>query len=385
MSLIFLAGDFPPQVGGIQRYTYELAVALTRRGEQLLVIATQNPQAAEFDAASEFPIVRVATGSKARIARAMAAAAVRVMREGQLDCPVELIVATKWSPEGPAARLIQWRTGLPYVVMGYGREMTQTGANLLKWAVQNLVVRGAAGGLVISRYTARQLQRRGLKSDRIHVIYGGVHPEKFAVNDETVRTLRSDLGLGEEKILLTVSRLMQRKGHHNVIRALPQIAAAVGPVRYLIAGTGPEEDNLRHIAAQHQVSELTHWLGYVPEPQLPAFYKLADVFIMPSRDLPGQPIEGFGLVYLEANMAGTPALGGRTGGTADAIEEQVSGLLVDPENLDSIAAAAIRLLTDTDLARRLGRQGCQRVLENFTWDKVAARFQAALHELNLRS
>ncbi len=384
MSLIFLAADFPPQVGGIQRYIYEFAAAQGRRGEQLLVVATQHPQAGEFDAANEFPIVRVAAGNKGQVAMAMAAAATEITRGEQLDSPVELIVATKWSPEGPAAKLIQWRTGLPYIVMGYGREMTQTGANLLKWLVQNIVVRGAVGGLAISHYTAGQFQRRGLHSDRIHVIYGGVHPQRFEVSDQAVSQLRNDLGLDEEKVLLTVSRLVQRKGHHNVIRALPQVARAVGPVRYLIAGTGPQEGNLRCLAAEHRVSALIHWLGYVPERQLPALYKLADVFIMPSRDLPGQPIEGFGLVYLEANLAGTPVIGGRTGGTADAIEDEVSGLLVDPENVDDIAAAAIRLLTDKVLATRLARQGYERVLENFTWDKVAQRFQAALCELNLR-
>ncbi len=385
MSLIILADDFPPQVGGIQRYSYELAAALARQGEQLLVIATDHPQAAEFDADSEFLIRRVGRGNKSRVAMAMAAAAVESVREQQPSSAVEVVVATKWSPEGAAARLIRRQVGLPYLVMGHGREMTQTGANLLKWAVQSLVVHGATGGLANSRYTASQLQRRGLKPKRIHLLYGGVHPERFAVNDQAIRELRNNLGLGAEKVLLTVSRLVERKGHHNVIRALPQIADAVGPVRYLIAGTGLQEQSLRRLADECQVSELVQWLGYVPEQQLPALYGLADIFIMPSRDLPGQPIEGVGLVYLEANLVGTPVIGGRTGGTADAIEEGVSGLLVDPENSDEIAAAATRLLTDTSLARRLGEEGRQRVVENFTWDKVARRFQTALRKLNLRS
>lgn len=383
MSLIILACDFPPQLGGIQRYSYELAAALVRQGEEVLVIASAHCRAAEFDADSECPVVRVPAASKAQVVMTMADAGVRALAESHGEA--ELVVATKWSPEGVAARLIRRRTAVPYVVIGYGREMTQTGANPLKWAAQRLVVGSAGGGLAISQYAARQLQRRGLKPARIHVIYGGAHPNRFMVSEQAMKQLRDDLGIGEEKALLTVSRLVQRKGHHNVIRALPQIASAVGPVRYLIAGTGPEEENLRRLAAQHEISHLVRWLGDVPDRQLPALYRLADVFIMPSRDLPGQPIEGFGLVYLEANIAGTPVIGGRTGGTADAIEEGVSGLLVDPEDPQDIAAAATRLLTDTELAHRLGTEGHRRVLEKFTWDKVAQRFQAALQALNLRS
>ena len=384
MSIVMLAGDFPPQVGGIQRYCYQLAAALTRAGEQVVVIATDHRQAAEFDASSEVPVVRVAAGSKAQVAMAIATKGVQLIREALLGSEVEVVVAGKWSPEGPAAKLIQWRTGVPYVVIGYGREMTQTGANLLKWVVQSLVIRGAAGGLAISHYTARQLQRRGLKPERIHVIYGGVRVQDFKVGDEETERLRGQLEIGDHKVLLTVSRLVQRKGHGNVIRALPLIANAVGPVRYLIAGTGPEEKNLRRLADECGVGELIQWLGHVPEEQLPALYHLSDIFIMPSRDLAGQPIEGLGLVYLEANLAQTPVIGGRTGGTGDAIEEGVSGLLVDPESGDEIAAAATRLLSDTRLAARLGMEGRQRVLEKFTWDHVAQRFQLALRDLNLR-
>ena len=383
MSLTILACDFPPQIGGIQRYSYELAAALARAGEELMVMASAQPGGAEFDAGSELPTTRVSAASKGEAALAMAGATARAIRESRGK--VELIVATKWSPEGVAARLVRHQTGVPYVVMGYGREMTQTGANPLKWATQRLVMGAAAGGLAISHYTARQMQRRGLKAERIRVIYGGVHPQQFAISDEAVGQLRGELGLREESVLLTVSRLVARKGHRNVIRALEQITRVAGPLRYLIVGTGPEEQNLRALADEHGVSEFVQWLGRVPDHQLPALYRLADVFIMPSRDLPGQPIEGFGLVYLEANLAGTPVIGGRTGGTADAIAEGVSGLLVDPESPADIAAATTRLLTDMDLAQRLGAEGRRRALENFTWDNVAQRFQAALCELGLRS
>ena len=383
MSIVMLAADFPPQVGGIQRYCYQLAAALTRHGKQVLVISTHHPQAAEFDASSEVPVVRVPAGNKAHVALAMAERGVQIVREAPPGSEVEVVLAAKWSPEGPAAKLIQWRTGVPYVVMGYGREMTQTGANLLKWAVQNLVIRGAVGGVAISHYTARQMQRRGLKREQIHVIYGGVQPGDFEVQAGEIENLREELELGEEKVLLTVSRLVQRKGHGNVIRALPLIARTVGPVGYLITGTGPEEKDLRRLADEYGVGELVRWLGCVPEERLPALYHVADVFIMPSRDLAGHPIEGLGLVYLEANLAQPPVIGGRTGGTGDAIEEGVNGLLVDPENVDEIAAAAIRLLSDTQLAARLGAEGRQRVLANFTWDRVAQRFQSALHDLNL--
>ncbi len=383
MSLIILANDFPPSTGGIQRYLCELAAALHRRGEELLVIAPDQPGAQDFDTASPLPIVRVPAGSRLQTAWALAKAAAQAIRKQHPDNPVRAIVAGNWWPDGLAAWLVQRRTGTPYVVMGYGREMIQTGANLAKWLTQNLIIRGAACGLAISHYSAQRLQRRGLKADRVAVIYGGVDTDALAADHNEVEQMRSALSQSGEPLLLTVGRLVQRKGHSQVIAALPNVIEQLGPVRYLIAGTGPEEQRLRRLADQYGVAALVEFLGHVDDNRLAALYQAADLFIMPSRDLYGQPIEGLGLVYLEANLCGLPVIGSDTGGIADAIADGETGLLVNPEEPREIAAAIARLLSDPDWAEQLGAAGRGRVLRDFTWDRVAERFQTALAKWGL--
>ena len=107
---------------------------------------------------------------------------------------------------------------------------------------------------------------------------------------------------------------------------------------------------------------------------LNTFYNLCDVFIMASRAIMERPaVEGFGIVYLEANACGKPVIGGRVGGVPDAILEGETGILIDPENPDEISDALIKLLTDERLSKRLGENGRHRVINNLNWETVAAR------------
>lgn len=382
MGYLLLALDYPPAVGGIQRYCHELAGALVRRGIKVAVLASQQAGAEDFDVAQPYPAIRVPAASKTGSATALVAAAERAIQENLLGEPVRAVLCGKWFPEGAACLLLKRKWGLPYVLLAYGREITLTGGNLMKWLMQGQVARGAAGALVISDYTGEQVIRRGVPATRVAKVLAGVNPQEFTVLPEQVAAWRKRLGLAEaEKTLLTVGRLVLRKGHAQVLRALPRVAASVGPVRYLIVGSGPEEQALRKQAAA--LGEQVIFLGDVPDGDLPALYALADVFVMPSRDLPGEPIEGFGLVYLEANLCGTPAVGGHTGGTGDAILDGETGLLVDPEKPEEIANALVKLLRDPVLAERLAQAGRDRVLRELTWDQVADRTCRALQAWGL--
>ena len=383
MSLLILANDFPPSVGGIQRYVYGLAVALRHSGEEVAVIAAEQPQAAEFDAASPVPILRVPAARRFQAARNLADGAMGYVHKASHRQEIRTIIAANWWPDGYGAWLVRRRTGVPYVVMGYGREMVQTGGNPIKWLMQQLVIRGASGGLAISHYSAHQLSRRGLPQQRIRVIYGGVEPAHFAAPKTTEEHIRRKLAKDNQPVLLTVSRLVKRKGHSQVIAALPQIVSEVGPVKYLIVGSGPEEQNLRRLTREYSIEDYVRFLGEVDDRQLPAVYRDADVFVMPSRDLRGQPIEGFGLVYLEANLCGLPVVAGDTGGVADAVVDGKTGLLVNPEDPTAIASAVIRLLRNPDWAAQLAAAGRTRVLEEFTWERVAERCHRALTDWGL--
>ncbi|MBA7672762.1 GDP-mannose-dependent alpha-(1-6)-phosphatidylinositol monomannoside mannosyltransferase [subsurface metagenome] len=118
---------------------------------------------------------------------------------------------------------------------------------------------------------------------------------------------------------------------------------------------------------------------------MPKYYSASDVFIMPSREIGEKDIEGFGLVFLEANACGKPVIGGKSGGISDAVADGVSGILVDPLNVDEISQALITLLSNRELAVKLGSQGRKRVEEQFSYPATAAKFSEAFDSVKLKT
>ena len=170
-----------------------------------------------------------------------------------------------------------------------------------------------------------------------------------------------------------------------VIRALPILCGTIPDLSYVIVGDGPFRDQLESLALSLGVRNRVVFLGQVSDEDLPDMYALADVFVMPSREcLSENDVEGFGMVFLEANACGKPAVGGRSGGIPEALVDGVTGFLVDPHDPKGVAAALIRLLTSKDLAESFGKHGRLRAVQDFSWARVAERvltiMEAALDE-----
>ena len=169
-----------------------------------------------------------------------------------------------------------------------------------------------------------------------------------------------------------MGRLVHRKGIDTVLRALPTIIQTCPNVAYVIAGTGPDRPRLERLAACLGVRDRLCFVGDIGHNRLPLYYSAADLFVMPARQNPPD-VEGFGLVFLEANACGTPVIGGRTGGIPEAIREGETGLLVPPNAPDALAAAATHVLTNPEVAEGLGQQGRHRVVHEANWDVIADR------------
>ncbi len=374
MKVILLAADFPPSVGGVQRYAASLAEALVETGVDAQVIATAQPEAAQFDADAEYEVVRVAGTSKRAVWRQMKAAAVK-SAAGQSETAV---VATKWFPEGPAAIQAAREIGGPSAMIGHDREFALHGLNLVKWGMQKWVLGGCDIVFVTTGFVADQMSRLGVGEARIRKLGGGLDAEYFYPDPEGAEKLRRELGLENAQVICTVSRLAPHKGHKYVMEALPLVIEEVPQLRYVIVGEGPYRPRLEQHARDYGVREHVLFAGRVPFGLLRPYYTMADVMIMATFDIPGHPTEGFGLSFLEANACGTPVIGTYTGGIPEAVEDGVSGLLVPPCDDEAIAEALLRLLTDREYARLLGEQGRQRALTEFSWDHVARRLMEAV-------
>jgi phosphatidylinositol alpha-1,6-mannosyltransferase len=167
-------------------------------------------------------------------------------------------------------------------------------------------------------------------------------------------------------LLLMVGRLGQeRKGYDKAIEALPSILARVPDTKLVLVGPG-DQTGLRHLAQRVGVEDRVIFTGEVVERgQLMLLYAACDVFLLPTRTMSDGDTEGFGIVFLEAGLMGKPVVGGRAGGTEDAIVHGQTGLLVDGSDVEQIAGAVVRLLGDPAYASLLGQQGKERVLRDF--------------------
>jgi phosphatidylinositol alpha-1,6-mannosyltransferase len=233
--------------------------------------------------------------------------------------------------------------------------------------------------IACSRFTAGYLRERYPRAPAAVVVNPGVEARFFTDRSQPgdVRSVAQQLK--GRKILLTVGRLVARKGHDTVLRALPMIAKDVPGVHYLIVGDGPNRACLQRLSEAMGVSDRVSFCGAVSDADLPAYYRLADVFIMVSRRVESRgDVEGFGIVYLEANAAGLPAIAADGCGAVDAISDGVNGLLVrDAESPAEVAQSAVRLLTSPDLAAELAKAAMASALAS-NWTRRRTEWRNAL-------
>jgi phosphatidylinositol alpha-1,6-mannosyltransferase len=241
--------------------------------------------------------------------------------------------------------------------------------------------RGA--GLIVanSQFTSDLLTGGGIDPERIRIVHPGTNPERYKPLPKDP-ALRAELGLVGKKVVLTVGRLMWRKGQDMMLRAMPDILKAEPDTVYVMVGVGDYESGLRELSRSLGLEAHTRFLGEVPFDMLPRLYNQADLFVMPNRiSEESRDLEGFGIVFLEANACEVPVIGGRSGGTSDAIAEGETGLLVDGTSPSEIGEAVLSLLKNPERARQMGVAGRARVVREFTWDHAARRLEGLIDGL----
>ncbi|MCH8067718.1 MAG: glycosyltransferase family 4 protein [Candidatus Marinimicrobia bacterium] len=242
-------------------------------------------------------------------------------------------------------------------------------------------IHGSNAVIAVSNFTNSQIHRLcQSKPTNTHLIPNGTDIEYFKPIDKNQEgNLREKYNIKKTSlILLTLARVIPRKGHDVVIKALPQIVKVIPNIIYLIAG--PEnlkwKIELTKIASELRVENHIRFLGYVTDQEKLDLYQICDTYIMVSKnaDLDGDS-EGFGITFLEANACGKPVIGSNTDGIPDAVENSVSGLLVEPNNVDQTVEAIIKLLSNHKLRTKMGELARKRVENHFTWDHVVTEIR----------
>jgi phosphatidylinositol alpha-1,6-mannosyltransferase len=262
-------------------------------------------------------------------------------------------------------------TPLEYLIFAYGYEFEKVGKNPWAKKLYLSIYRRAKKIITCSRLVKDRLIQFGAPPEKIEVLYPAVDLERFYPCHVPAEFLTKK-GLSGRRILLTVGRLVERKGHDQVLKALSLIVRQFPDLLYCIVGIGPHREALEKQIRAAGLEKHVCFLGKVPAEELAFLYNACEIFIMPSREISdGGHIEGFGIVYLEANACGKPVIGGRSGGVPEAIQDGETGFLVDPENPKEIANRISELLLDPGRAKAMGGQGLRWVRGNFNWDEYA--------------
>jgi glycosyltransferase involved in cell wall biosynthesis len=265
---------------------------------------------------------------------------------------------------------------VPVIVTVHGLDVTYSN-RLYQWLIPKCLSR-MDKIICVSSYTRRQCIRRGVPASLCEVIPNGVNMVEFAdqYTAQGMRNLQSAAGhvIRGRKVLLTVGRLIERKGVvHFLTEIMPRLLAQRDDICYLIVGEGSQRDLIETRIASLHLGEHVALLGRVDDDTLRAAYSVADLFVMPNIPVQND-IEGFGLVALEAAAAGRYVVASRLDGIPEAIVPGENGTLLDPLDSDAFVTTILDLLEDDERREELGRKAREFVRNRYSWDIIARRY-----------
>ena len=270
---------------------------------------------------------------------------------------------------------------IPYCVFYYGGEFAKyQNKKTIKWLLKN-VLEHADCIITNSEFTSQEVNKYGIDENKVFKIAPGVDTEKFKPGIDCF-DLKRKLNLNEKKVLLTVSRLVKRKGIDAVINTLPRLMEEFPSAVYLVVGRGEEEAYLKRLAVECGVEENVIFLGFVSDDELPKYYNVCDIYVMPNKETSGEEtLEGFGISFIEASACAKAVVGGVSGGVKEAVVDGETGVLVDPEDIPLLSETICRLLRDAAYNRRLGENGRRRTEREFQWQDRAAYLREILEKI----
>ena len=375
MKILMLTWEYPPRiVGGIARVVHDLSKRLIKDGHEVTVVTYRdNADVPEYENDKGVNVYRVDNYMIhpnnfidwiMQLNFNMLSKATEIInKEGGFD----VIHAHDWLVTY-AAKSLKNAYDIPIVATIHATEAgrnsgihdeTQRYINDTEW----LLTYEATEVIVNSNYMKNEIQRLfGLPFDKINVIPNGINLSNFTGIE---RDFRRQYAMDNEKIILYVGRLVYEKGVQHLIAAMPKILSNYHDAKLIIAGRGGMMDELRAEASNLGLNDKIYFTGYLNSKQVQKMYKCADVAVFPST------YEPFGIVALEAMLAGVPTVVSDVGGLDEIVTHGVDGMKSYAGNANSIADSVTALLYDHQLATNVSKKAKQKVKDQFNWEKIA--------------
>jgi phosphatidyl-myo-inositol dimannoside synthase len=405
--LLLVQPEYPPAVGGMQTHAAAMASRLHQRGHRIAVVTyyhSEDPTAAAaYDGAQPYPTFRC-------LSRLSHWANVRTLLDLVDYHKPDLVYGST-----PFYGSLRTMTRIPFVSRSAGNDVMRCwipypfrfGSRLLarpaverylesvyhrlrapSWlealffqARRQVVQQGARASSAVvanSHYTRDRLLDLGVAPDAVAVVPGGVDTARFSGPSDP-----SSPGCvtppGRSPVLLTVCRLVMKKGVDVLLDAVDQARRQLPNLSLIVVGDGPERESCQSRAAELGLKGIVRFVGKVPHDEIVSYYHSADAFVLASRvhrrRRGGSDVETMGRVICEANAAGLPVIATATGGVPSLVAHEVNGLLVPPEDPAALAASVVRLWSDLPLRTRLRSNGMRRAREEFDWDVVVSAYE----------
>ena len=374
--ILCITNDFGPRAGGIETFIIGLVERMPKHS--VIVYTSSQEGSQSFDQAwrENYGVEVIRDKSKILLPSPRVGRAVReIAREREVR-------KAFFGAAAPLALLSQGlrRAGVTRIVaLTHGHEVWWAKLWPFSFAMRR-IGSGTDHLTYLGSYTKSQIERALPQRARESMvkIAPGIDTDHFAPQPNAA-ALRAELGLTQKKVIVSVGRLVHRKGQDTLIEAMPEILAQVPDAHLLFIGEGPYKDYLVKRAAALHITHAITFIGRIHYAELPRYICVGDIFAMPSRSrLAGLEVEGLGIVYLEASACGLAVIGGKSGGAPDAVLEGETGYAVDGTSPHDVAVAAIRLLKDPVLATSMGTRGRAWIIDEWRWDIWSERFNQLL-------
>ena len=373
--VLFVTNDFGPRAGGIE--TFVIGLIERRPFGQTIVYTSAQTGSEAYDQAwkANFGVTVIRDRAKIllptpRVARNLS----RVIKESN----IQVAAFGAAAPLGLLSASMKKAGVRKTVALTHGHEVWWAKVFPFNWAlrkigtsVDSLTYLGEFTQQAISKSLSKAAAQKMVK------IAPGIDVDHFSPQNSA--QLRKELKIDEKRVIVSVGRLVHRKGQDHLIQAMPEILKRVPDAHILMVGQGPYLSHLKKLVQELNLVDHVSFIGRIQYAQLPQYICAGDIFAMPSRSrFFGLEVEGLGIVYLEASACGLPVIAGSSGGAPDAVLAGVTGMVVDGENNQEIAAGAIKLLQDLPASKAMGLAGREWIIENWRWEIWSDRFNKLL-------
>jgi len=374
-TTLFITNDFGPRAGGIETFVHGLIERLPRGS--VIVYTSAQPNSAQFDAKwlQDYGVEVIRDRSKILLPTPRVIKACQGLIRSRKLTRVAFGAA---APLGVMSRALRRAGAQKIVALTHGHEVWWAKVPLFSFAIKYMS-QDIDAITYLGEFTRGEISKALNRDDlnKLIQIAPGIDVEHFSPTDSS--DLRAELGLTDKSVIISVGRLVHRKGQDKLIASLPAIKAAVPNVHLVLVGVGPHQNYLNKLAAKLQVADCVTFIGRINYAELPKYICVGDIFAMPSRSrFFGLEVEGLGIVYLEASSCGLPVVGGKSGGAPDAVLIGETGVVVDGTNTFEIAEACIELLKNPELCELMGAAGREWIIENWRWEIWATRYAELL-------